>query len=498
MSNAVLIDITSIQQYVFGSNSLKENIGASTIVGHVLSESFITEEFKIPKEKIGYSGGGSALLFFDDENKAKTFVREYSLKLLAEFPALIPSFAVGEIDFGKGFKESKNKLFKELAENKSDFAPQVTPSSHGFTAECSKSGYSMNVWDPTNNEYISSVIKKKIIFSDTGNSNAQEYIPEEERNKYSFTENFGNLGGTENVSSHIAVVFADGNSMGERFGEIEALEEIKKFSAFLKTATETAFGNMIKRIIKEFDVIRKEISISIDTDGKAILPIRPVFIGGDDIVFVCDGRLGLYFAKTFLEEFAKQSNTKYKISASAGVAITGAKFPFFKAHHLAEELCKNAKKERLNDKDGGSWIDYQILYGGFSGSLRDLREKQFKPNGNNLLMRPYKIGDIKNIYGFERLLENTTELYKKDDSGKQIIPNSKIKELREVLTKDKGSFKLFLSEIGARNIKLPEIVEHDFSNQLFIDGITPYFDMIELNEFYPEILRKNQKGGNNG
>ena len=42
---AVLMDVSAIQQYVFGSNKLKENLGASYLVGNIY-EQYLNIAFK--------------------------------------------------------------------------------------------------------------------------------------------------------------------------------------------------------------------------------------------------------------------------------------------------------------------------------------------------------------------------------------------------------------------------------------------------------------------
>ena len=120
MATAVLLDTVSIQRYIFGSNKLKENIGASRLIQWIfvdplrktIQEIFpgtpkdIFEDWeqevprytvlkpKTPSQvetpfEVGYIGGGNALLFFQDQKKAKDFVTS-GHKVLWRLPASLP------------------------------------------------------------------------------------------------------------------------------------------------------------------------------------------------------------------------------------------------------------------------------------------------------------------------------------------------------------------------------------------------------------------------
>jgi len=59
-------------------------------------------------------------------------------------------------------------------------------------------------------------------------------------------------------------------------------------------------------------------------------------------------------------------------------------------------------------------------------------------------------------------------------------------ELRNTLTLGKNATKEFIIEQKYRGYELPEIQEHPaFRDEGWENGETPYFDMLELAEFYP-------------
>jgi len=501
---AVLLDTVSIQGYIFSTNNLKENIGASRIVENIYDshlKEVIKKLFAVsnddyynaweenPKKKailedsshfeIGYIGGGNALLFFKEEKMAKEFIKRWSMRLLIHCPGLISACAMGKIDFND-FSKSLKKLFKQLAENKSSFVPQTVIRRHGITAECPNTGYSAELWCEKlpEEKYVSSVSNAKIMGAEEANKKLQGILQDYGlADKYTFTDEIDKLGQTKKEDSHIAIVHIDGNDMGKRFQSQNDLLGLRRLSSSVRKAALNTFIEMLKGVVENIEngKLEKE-GIELQKEKrKTILPLRPIVIGGDDITFVSEGRLGIWLAKIFLEEFQRQDVSDGEpLTACAGVAITKTKYPFYRGYKLSEDLTRSAKDARKNARDNGSWIDFHIAYGGFSGELKEIREYHYRtPSGDDLFLRPYKITDL------DELLNKVNEL-------KRQFPRSKIMELRCVLYAGKNEQKLFLEELKARGLRLPEYKEFKV-DEIILSKKTPYFDIIEIMDLYPEF-----------
>lgn len=286
--------------------------------------------------------------------------------------------------------------------------------------------------------------------------------------------------------------------MGDRFRSKTSLKDVRELSRDVTKATEESFRSLLRTIVSRFEDIQNVLGYDTDEkrkkypgkNGKKNIPLRSVIIGGDDITFVCDGKLGVYFARIFLEAFEKQQVSDNEaleaLSACAGIAITKTKYPFHRGYELADDLCKNAKKRRKEKGGEGSWIDFHIAYGGFSGTLDEIRKSHYQSVQGKLVFGPYKIGDHP-VYGFNTLIANIWKLKYKQYPKVKNFPNSKIKELRKVLTLGEEATRTFASEIEARGYELPEIPGNNYKIHLFENSMTPYFDMVELMEFYPEF-----------
>jgi len=508
---AVLIDTVSIQRYIFSSNRLKENLGASHLVKHIYDEQMkITirdmfgkkaekefsdwkkcpEKVKIIDEnakfEVEYIGGGNALLLFR-EDKAKEFIKNWTKSLLIETPGLQTAVAISD-DFNlDNFKHGLERLFKQLTQNKNKFFPDTTLSKYGITADCSLSGLSGDIYyqDIDMDRYISSVSYAKLKAAKSAQYEIQSKYADILKDKYGFTTQIDQLGQMKGEKSYIAVVHIDGNQMGKRFISCEDLPSLRKLSISVQEATDNSFKELIRYIVinMPFFIDKNNSFEIVKEDGKYILPIRPIIIGGDDITFVCDGRLGVHFAEKFIEFFSKQSvSDKEPLSACAGVSITKTKYPFYRGYLLAEELCTEAKKCAKKEKDS-SWLDFHIAYGGFSGTLLEIREKHYKVKEGELHFGPYRLSnnkpdDEKNIINLKKGIKYLTKW-----------PRSKLKEMRSVLTLSWEATKKFIEEMKARGLKLPNIEGGtDYTINGWENAKTPYFDMIELMEMYPEYF----------
>ncbi len=479
---AVLIDTASIQQYVFGSSKLKENLGASHLIKDLYKDIQVSKACMPDVD--GYIGGGNALMFFNSKEKVNSFIKEYSRRLLMDAPGVNTVFAVSELPISESdfenkdvFMSFKNSLFDQLATNKGKYALKIMVPPHGITADCSRTGFTMDIWEVSSCNYISSVSYAKIENSKMARKKLEIDYDFVYKAGLTFTDELEQLGSSKGEDSHIAIVHIDGNDMGERFKKCSTLTKIKELSSAVENTTQQSFVALLQHILDNFNNIN--IELGLDKQNK-IIPIRPIILGGDDITFVCDGRLGIYFAQKFLENFENEGKKLISVdgnglSACAGIAITKLKYPFYRGYRLSEELCSNAKKTRRSKNDSGSWLDFHISFGGFSGSLEGIRKKFNQVPQGELLLRPYKLIDSDDDYSFSNMIKNTRKLAS--------LPNSKIKELREAITLGEDVTRSFINHIKAQKLDLP-FIEND---NLYRNKKTPYYDMIELIELYPEF-----------
>lgn len=483
---AILLDTRSIQKYVFSCNKLKTNVGASYLVDGIfndLMQKIVLPSFNLKMPQISwqeskqiemikddsieaeivYIGGGNMLILInkfsgkeDNLNLCREIVKKWTLEILKKAPGLKTGAAIGMMDVER-FKDSLDKMYVQLKQNQNTVLPQVDLPYTGLTLECNISGKTADTFDWVDKNWIAKEVKAKtdayIYASEKVRSEYKDILEKDgSRDKYDFASELEKIGCKEG-ESYISVIHIDGNNMGVKFSKCKDSQERKKLSLKVAQIVQNAFCELIKTIIAEYDskayAEALDMEKLIDKEGKKLLPIRPIIIGGDDITFVCPARVGIEYAKRFIEAVNKQgflSDEQHKrmseevkkednsiilsktMSCCGGVAIVPLKYPFFRAYQLAEHLCGSAKnKSRKNDN---SLIDFAILYGEMTPDLEQLCRYQYSAPEGYLHYGPYSVQ--KEIQDGSHI----NDLLVLKDDIRDNVPKNKIKELRDVLTKD--------------------------------------------------------------
>lgn len=374
-----LFGTVSIQSYVFGSNRLKENAGASYLAACAL------DHWSRHPGKI-YVGGGNAAVEFDCDPGDEIF--EWSRTWLQNAPGLRVTAAC--VPITGSLQDAYRQAQRQLAESENAaFGAELE--ALPVVRTCPSTGGPAGLREGS--EWLSYEAKRKRDGFERAEARlATDFsLPD----NYRFPRDLSDLG-TREGASQVAIVHADGNGIGKELKRIvdrkyeggdEAFRTaLSAFSVDLTATARTAFRKTLNTLPIAQLYEDNEIGLAWEVEGenkKLFFPVRPIVYGGDDLTFICHGRLGLALAWRYLSEFAQASKSKF--TACAGVVIMPGKFPFARGYELATELCLNAKKKR--GTRGGSWLDFHILKEGSEGSLKHARASFQADVG-----RPYKIG----------------------------------------------------------------------------------------------------------
>ncbi|MEM8535488.1 MAG: hypothetical protein AAGF95_31950 [Chloroflexota bacterium] len=566
MTNRTLtiLDITGIQNYIFGSNRLRENIGASFLVEqatsqwlhdalsdykHNLSEN--GQEVKDPTDtdtnadklqaEVVYRGGGNIVILFDTLEQAQTSVSNLNKIMLVEAPGLEIAAAHIEFDWDTravgGIDGVYNELLNKLAEQKQVRRPSTPLLGQSVTLGCHATGLPAVAFaavgaardekKPLQIVPVSAEIDAKVN-GDTGDKaddRLRHFLGLERRKDYRLSLHLDELGRSHGESSYIALVHADGNNMGVRFKKLvdqydkqgqngECIVAIRELSRSVETASRTALQATVESLIKTLDALpedkplKKSISIPEDKRDKAYkyyLPFRPLVFGGDDVTFVCDGRLGLSLAATYLTAF-EQATTNLPggpAYACAGVAIVKAHYPFARAYALCEELCRNAKQmakdvKEKHDKDASA-MDWHFALSGPIGSIAGIRERSdVSQNGQDkrtLWMRPITLKKSK--LSSWRHWDTLHDVLIEFNIPKWQERRNKLLQLQEKLRKGPGETEYFRKAFSLPCLPKPKDISEDQSKTGWIQEDESmlrcvYFDAIEALDFYTPIHSREE------
>jgi hypothetical protein len=539
---ATVIDTSGIQSYIFGSNRLRENIGASYLVNQatgawvekalgdlseVLSREITnqcnihipTESDPLPKihqdpqivAELVYTGGGNAIAIFQAHSYAKMFTQLLSKRVLIEAPGLTLTVSHQEFSWDEeaSLFRTIQGLRHKLEYSKSAEAPSSPLLGLSVTADCISTrlvavGVS-NQFDVLKKEdsyLVSREVAKKLEAIVPARDRLRRELENEISEDLYFPMDFDDLGRSRGESSYIAVVHADGNSMGERFkqcGEgksnVDYVTAIRRLSSSVNNAGINALRSVTTQLVSSIQDGKvagtlDKFSLPVRKEGGYYLPFRPLVYGGDDVTFVCDGRLGLELAALYLEAVSKEKDSEHKpFSACAGVAIVKTHYPFARAYDLSEALCGSAKnlvREETKPVQQSA-MDWHIATSGLFGSIREIRQREYQSDQKkNLVMRPVWLShqnEWRTWEGFKQVTQSFVDGDWKERKNKVIA-------LREVLRQGKEAVKQFLNVYKIDHLPTFPIqngIEKTLRKSGWDDEHCGYFDAIEAMDFYLDI-----------
>ena len=589
----VIVDTTGIQSYIFGSNRLRENVGASFLV-HEATEGWLRKDpdaflpsgrhnihdrdrndsLKIEEGDVDaellYAGGGNMVLLFRDPEDVKRFGRELSKRLLEEAPGLEAVMVSHPFSWTDNLAYVLKAAMAKMAREKQERAQSQPLMGLGVTAACASTGLAANYHKPEPGE-MPDADRARLSISAEVAAKWDSNIPAKKRLKeqlplagvtYDYPDDFDHLGRTEGEQSYIGVVHADGNGMGKLLEGItegfcakdspENRTYISEVRAFSDRANEIGLKALRAVVdqVKAWNQRGEELAEAKERprpgemallpgkrkgrDGqeKTYISIRPIVFGGDDVTFVCDGRIALQAAKVFLDAFGQEEIGGQPAVACAGVAIVKSHYPFARAYELAEALTKNAK---TTYNRAAAAIDWHLAQSGLFGDLSDIRavEYEYKPatedepdteatkttdesadgqesghgtkqGKHTLLMRPLVVyapnpscekvtkpgGTWRTWDNFVSLLQTFQQSPQNSDKGKW--PRNKVMALRAELAAsrwapDRSALRQYIDQLGQspQKLKLPAVADAPagYRKSGWVEASDPrrcvYYDAIE-------------------
>lgn len=363
-----VLDTVGIQDYIFGSNVLRENIGASELVRRAtrlwpfeevraagpsnvgpnltgdlndLDDSLQIADGNLVAEVI-YAGGGNCATLFANRDAALDFAKRLSLRVLTEAPDLNLVAVHVPVDWDADALAGKmEEALRRLAIKKWKRRVSSPLLGLGTTVNCRSTGLPAVGTDgdepslkppDASPRLLSAGILAKLRSLKSANQRLASYLPQFREAGLEIPHDLDHFGREAGEISYIAVVHADGNGMGARVEDLRSrlvrvednqryILAMREFSCAVEEAAKRALNEISTKLLRHWDLSQAAIVGRIQSDGGKwvevgkvnlgtkehyrYMPFRPIVFGGDDLTFVTDGRLGLALAAAYLEAFER-------------------------------------------------------------------------------------------------------------------------------------------------------------------------------------------------
>lgn len=445
------IDLLGIQQYVYSSNRLRDILAASWLADHVTSRSSIARWGRA-KDDVLLAAGGNAIVEFEALAEARRWTAWYTRWVQDTAPGLEAAVAHREYDNGR-LAWALKALAVDLARAKSARRPSVPQLGLSVAATCSITGLPATAHDQVDGgSLLSPAVQELRAHVRDAREQWRNYVPaalaQARGWKAEFPLDLDLMGRTSGDTSLIGIVHVDGNGVGqaitkwldrclsEELGDKEVRRQYRDWSGDLDSLGEAIMHAVVKRTA---DCIVEESSAghgrgashcalrgtphdlgfrlhegsddgmraTVQHNQTVFLPLRPVVLGGDDLTFVCDGRIALDLAATAVKQFGDGTirhlgtdGRERRITACAGVALVRARMPFYRGYQLADDLCQAAKRARReamnkkNDVETGGWLEWHVGAVRPGETVEEVRRRQYRAGTRVLTMRPYPLAEL--------------------------------------------------------------------------------------------------------
>ncbi len=289
-----------------------------------------------------------------------------------------------------------------------------------------------------------------------------------------------------------AVIHADGNGLGKLFMNLHRLyrddrsyaDASRLLSIGIEQATINAFALALGTTERR------------PTPNRWVHPVVPIVLGGDDLTVVCDGAVALDLIEVYLKEFSHNIQNQGQLvpilrkaidigvldgdpkapalAAAAGIAYVKPHHPFWAGYELAAGLAESAKtvKREVVSKTGGPWpvaaLDLHVLLDSRTDGLVPIR-RQLQIGGQQRTTRlwggPWIVADTESVppgataqggqqwwtdHGLTRLRDAVEEVRGRDEEDRRRLPSSQLHRLRAALREGPDVADPLFHELHAR------------------------------------------------
>lgn len=397
-------EVQGIQNFILESSKLREIAGGSEFVEQICTSKFQTIFNYKPNNLIQGAAGIIRYLFEEDEkSELEKVVKGFPYEIQKQAPGITISQAVVKIE-GELTPDHISDLILKLDAQRNN--PQLSFLAAPMIAERSRTNGQTAI-SKDHSDYLSQQQKLKRDIIGSSDTLAikldlnKESLPSGDLDEIS--------GSGKNKDQWLAVIHADGNSLGKLI--LKANTELIKNKGDVKAFYSLFSKNLNDATIKAargatLAVLSTEIS-SKEKGGDDKIPIRPVVLGGDDFTVIIKGKYALRFAHKFIELFENETKTlvyeavlknygdfhefSEGLTTCAGIAYIKPNYPFHYAADLAEQLCKAAKSKSkaINQDCAPSSLMFHQVHSSFIGEWEEIVKRELTVPAGSFVGGPY-------------------------------------------------------------------------------------------------------------
>lgn len=360
MAFLVLIETSGNQNYIFATNKLRENVGASELTYRVgtqwvlqavadaggpkglwaedpgqLRQNLCDATKNLPlseatKVEVIIATSGKALLLVHQRATGQAIIQQVTKTALELAPGIdvcgviSKSFELNKEPLGKVVREVHDQI-EEVRANRP--GPALRFLRLPIVTECATSGLPAQKWHiPEEGDGIEPAARSAVTLAKwefrTHYTDRMDALLLRHSLEVKFAKNIDPLvKQLEEETAWLAVIHADGNGLGQIFLDFDKhakcdkpdangsykdaneklIKDLKHFSVALDLCTERAFVTVLKNWVEKNGWLKQ------DKKGKFRLPLLPIVMGGDDLTVIGEGEAALQFTHDFLQTFETET-----------------------------------------------------------------------------------------------------------------------------------------------------------------------------------------------
>ena len=491
----VMYDVRGIQNYIYRTAKIKDAIGGSALVSSIISDALkdalgqvsieypnLTYELEWSNDnghivfvndykdvKVLFIGGGNATVLISSKKLATAINSHMSKYVIEKTYAL--QLAVAMVPKTESYSDDYRNLNNEMIHVKENMIVSKPLGALPVMRTEVKTGY------PTAFDSLR--------YSEDPDAGMETRLKKEaariKRTNYEQEEKILDSFVTEKgQNSTLGFVHIDGNNMGMRIRNL--VKDKTTYEEAVNTMREISYqiNHQYKKVFDDMkNFFEQRSGLHSDYEGKKDKYfVMEILVGGDDITYVCNGKIALATVEYYSRKIAKQamivdkSDPKKNLmengfSICAGIAYARSHFPFSIAYEVAESCCESAKKSAKENTDSGrvgNWVDFAFCKNVQTQNLEKTRQQEYVTySQEHLLLRPYfiPVGAEQGDGVFEDLKESQRSLSSFNKKvayfqNEKNIPRSQSKDIRNTYSLGEDQMNMLASFLKSRGREFPD------------------------------------------